>query len=80
MKTYGYPVGEPLNPYGLLKLKEVTFSASPETLRAIAGFLLQAAQEMEREGAHFDHLHIQDELSSWPEHSADIVVCRPSQA
>jgi hypothetical protein len=51
-------------------LSEATLSASPEELRMIASFLAACADEMERLGAAYDHVHLGDrvnEFSSSPE-------------
>jgi hypothetical protein len=61
MKAYAYPVGEPINEYGLLELKEVSLSADSKTVRAIAQFFIAAANEMDRMGESYGHLHLQDE-------------------
>jgi hypothetical protein len=56
-------------------MKEVTFSGSPSAIRAVAEFLLQAADEMET-SERFDHLHAQDEMPSWVESWPDVIVVR----
>jgi hypothetical protein len=43
----------------LLELKEATIQTTPENLRKIAKFILQAADEIEEFGEDFDHLHLQ---------------------
>ncbi len=73
---YGYSKAQ-VNEYGLLDLKEITFSASPEVLRQIATFLNQSASMME--DGWFDkcsHRHIQDEIKDWDEKfpDRDIIV------
>lgn len=40
-----------------VKLPEVTISASPAELRAIAHFLIKAADSIEAKGAGFEHEH-----------------------
>jgi hypothetical protein len=79
MKAYAYPAGEPLNEYGLLELKEVSLSADSKTVRAIAQFLMVAADEMDRMGESYDHLHMQDESDAWKEEWPDIVVCKSNE-
>ncbi|PQO36945.1 hypothetical protein C5Y96_07220 [Blastopirellula marina] len=56
---YGYDDEVPLNDYGLKRLKSLSIAASPDTLRALAGFLYEAAAEMESS----DRLH-----SNWHRH------------
>ena len=77
MKMYAYPAGDPLNEYGLLELKDVSFSADAKTIREIARFLNEAADEMEKLGSSFDHIHMQDKTLAWQEEWPDLVVCRP---
>lgn len=52
----------------------VGFSASPETLRAIAQFLNEAASELEEYGNDFGHRHFMDESDSWEDGMPDIQV------
>ncbi|MDH4216727.1 MAG: hypothetical protein OEV23_07545 [Gallionella sp.] len=77
MKAFGYPNGQPLNKYGLVKLKEVSISADVETIRSIAKFLLDAAEEMEQLGERYDHVHMQDKCSAWKDSWPDIVIAKP---
>lgn len=79
MKAYAYPVGEPLNEYGLLELNEVSLSADSKTVRAIARFLMDAADEMDRMGENYDHVHMQDTSAAWKEEWPDIVVCKQNE-
>jgi hypothetical protein len=44
--VYGYET-RTLNEYGLKEMREVTFSTRPDTLRAIAQFLVEAAAQLE---------------------------------
>lgn len=46
-------------------LAEVSLVASPAELRAIAGFLVECASEMERMGGTFDHAHLGDRLRAF---------------
>ena len=78
MKVYAYKSGEPLNEHGLLELSEISLSADAKTVRAIAQFLTQAANEMDRLGEGYDHLHMQDVSSAWEEEWPDIIVCKSS--
>jgi hypothetical protein len=76
MKIFGY-VQARHEPEGLVELSEVTFQASPEVLREVAAFMVQAAKEIEQQGSRFSHSHIQDAIKSWrvehPER-ADVVI------
>ena len=42
----GYDIKE-LNEYGLEQMSEVSLAASPEALRQLAAFLIEAAEELE---------------------------------
>lgn len=79
MKAYAYPIGEPLNEYGLLELKEVSLSADSKAVRAIAQFLIHAADEMDRLGKSYDHEHMQDTSEAWQEDWPDFVVCTQNE-
>ena len=62
---------------GLAELSEATFVASPEMLRKVAAFLVQAADQSQRAGASYGHSHIQDEIEGWKEQDPawpDIIV------
>ena len=74
VELYGYPKGdEELS--SPLELREVTFVASPETLRRLASFLNQTATEMEKYGKGFDHEHFSIVYEdSWVEGSGDVIV------
>lgn len=76
MKAFGYPAGEPVNEDGLVELNEVSFVANAETIRAVAQFLIEAADKMEVLGGSYDHLHLQDSCSSWKESWPDIIICK----
>jgi hypothetical protein len=64
MKVFGH-VKTLNHPESLVELSEVTFQASPESLRTVASFLVKAAEDLERKGASFGHRHIQDEAKGW---------------
>lgn len=73
---YGYPAKE-VNEYGLLEMKEITFSASPVVLREIARFLAVSADLMD--AGDFEtcsHQHIQSVIPDWDRRfpESDIVV------
>jgi hypothetical protein len=75
MKTFGYPAGAPLNEHGLVELMKVSFQADAQTIRRIAKFLMEQADEMEARGKRFCHAHAQDEDCSWPEEMARYHRC-----
>jgi hypothetical protein len=75
MKTFGYAKKE-LSPQGLLEMREITFTGSAASIREVAQFLLAAAEEMERSGHHFSHMHIGERCSGWLKKWPDIVVSR----
>ena len=65
--------------YGLLELREVTFSVGPDALREIAGFLSTMAEQIEAGQFSTDHRHIGEVVRGWdkrnPKH--DIIVAMP---
>jgi hypothetical protein len=79
MKAFAYPLGETVNEYGLIALRELSISADADTVRLIANFMMDAANEMDRLGKNFDHVHMQDGCSSWQETWPDIVICKQVQ-
>jgi hypothetical protein len=80
---YGYSRAS-INEYGLLELREVTLSLSPERLRLLARFLAQMAEELESDASPSSSWH--RHLSAWnpkwsnPGNIADVVVVRPEDA
>ena len=60
MKLHGYPKEGPQDVGASAELAELTLEASPQELRDIAAFFLSAADEMDRMGAAYDHLHLGD--------------------
>lgn len=52
----------------------IGISASPNTLREIAKFLANAANELEEIGSEFGHLHLMDEWGEWSDGMPDIQV------
>lgn len=62
MKLNGYPKDGPQDVGASAELAEVTLEASPQELRDIAAFFLSAADEMDRLGAAYDHLHLGDAM------------------
>ncbi len=78
---YGYSEKQ-LNEYGLLEMKEITFSTSPEALRKIAFFLNEMANLMDDEGfGKISHRHIQNTISDWDSFypGKDIIVMSPEK-
>lgn len=73
MKITGYKK-EDTELEGCMVLSDIGIMASPETLRYLATFLAAAADEMERMGEDYDHLHLMDEWGKWQEGYADIQV------
>lgn len=74
MKFYGYPLSDlTVEETGPVALAEVTLCADPGELKAIARFLRDCAEEMERIGADYDHLHLSDRIAQF-ETSPQFVV------
>lgn len=61
MKLYGY-TADAYDEHRPAILKEVTVVVSPEELRVIAKLLADVANEMER--SDFDHVHLNDRIST----------------
>ena len=72
MKISGYARKPHSN--DLLVMKEVTMSGTPSTLRIIAKFLAEAADRIERKPQLFDHIHINESHSEWPDKWPDIIA------
>ena len=61
MNIYGYEdTGQPSGTVVPALLAEVTLNATPDELRALAEFLRECAEEMDRTGERFDHVHLAD--------------------
>jgi len=45
MRAFAYPIGEPVSEYGLVELKEFSISADAASIRALANFMLAAADK-----------------------------------
>ncbi len=76
MHIYGYDdTGQPLGTVVPALLAEVTLNATPDELRAMADFLRGCADEMDRMGEKFDHVHLSDRLTHF-EASPHFVVAR----
>ena len=63
----------------LLKMKEVTVAADPESLRALARFIDYVADEMDKHGERFGHEHMRDHPSAWKEGYPDIIITKPEE-
>lgn len=75
---YGYS-NKKVNEYGLLEMKEITFSVSPEVLRKIGFFLNEVADSMESDlFQKSSHSHICNMIPNWNElcPDKDIIVIR----
>ncbi|WP_299795725.1 hypothetical protein [uncultured Shewanella sp.] len=72
MKIYGYEKTE--DDSDLIEMSEVTITASPKCLREIASFINKMADELESDGASFEHSHLQDNWPDWDSHGPDIIV------
>jgi hypothetical protein len=74
MKLYGYAdEGLPAEKVVPAALAEITLCATPNELRKMAAFLESCAEEMERMGPSYDHLHLSDRLKEF-ESSPHFVV------
>ncbi len=76
MRLFGYESTD-LPPEEIVPsaLAEITLVASPVELRAIAKFLADCADEMDRMGPAFDHVHLGDRIKSFRD-SPHFVVAR----
>ncbi len=75
MKSFGYQKRKLSD--GLLEMREVTFSATPEELLMIARFLEMAAARMEKHGRDYGHDHFRDLFPEvWTKEWTDIIVTR----
>ena len=76
MHIYGYEnTGQPFGTVVPALLAEVTLNATPAELRAMADFLKGGADEMDRTGDVFDHVHLSDRMTQF-ETSPHFVVAR----
>ena len=76
MHIHGYQAtDQPIDTIVPASLAEITLNAAPAELRAIAGFLLHCADEMDRMGKEFDHIHLSDRKREF-ETSPHFVVVR----
>ena len=76
MHIYGYEdTGQPFGTVVPALLAEITLNATPDELRAMAEFLRGCADEMDRMGESFDHVHLSDRQRQF-ETSPHFVVAR----
>jgi len=76
MKIFGYPdEGLPIEEIVSAELAEVTLNATSEELRRLAEFLSFCADEMDRMGAAYDHVHLSDRMKEFRQ-SPHFVVMR----
>jgi hypothetical protein len=76
MHIYGYEdTGQPPGTVVPALLAEITLNATPDELRAMAQFLRGCADEMDRMGESFDHVHLSDRQRQF-ETSPHFVVAR----
>jgi hypothetical protein len=73
MNIYGYKK-EKLSNQGLLAMKEVTFAAEPALIREIAEFLIKAADQMDKRGEKFGHMHVDEVIKKWKKSWPQIIV------
>ena len=76
MKIFGYAKRK-ASDSGLLEMREVSFTGSPESIRAVAAFLASAADKMEQQGSAFGHEHSSDVCPEWQKKWPDVIVVRP---
>jgi hypothetical protein len=60
-------------------LDEVSLYADAPVIRAIAEFLLDAAEQMEVHGSGFNHEHLRDRWKEWYQRYPDIIVVRAEE-
>ena len=75
MEIYGYEDGQQLDTVTPRRLAEITLNATPAELRAMSRFLSDCADEMDRMGDEYDHVHLSDRLKQF-ETSPHFVVMR----
>lgn len=59
---------------GLIELDSIAIAANSSDLRVIATFLNDAANEMDKLGNAFDHIHLMDLWPQWQDNFPDIQV------
>ena len=75
MRLFGYPdEGLPIEEIVSNELAEVTLNATPEELRRMAEFLSFCADEMDRMGVTYDHVHLSDRMKEFRKSPHFVVV------
>jgi len=75
MKIYGYSEEERDNALKSAKaLAEITLCATPHELRRMAEFFAACAEEMERMGNGYDHVHLGDRMKEFDGSSPHLVI------
>ena len=76
MQLRGYPDdGQPSEEVVHSDLAEINVTATPAELRRMADFFIHCANEMERMGATYDHIHLSDRMKEFRD-SPHVVVMR----
>ncbi|ARN21812.1 Imm32 family immunity protein [Piscinibacter gummiphilus] len=76
MKIYGYATGaQDAALVSSTALAEITLCATPGELRRMAQFMVACAEEMERMGEAYDHVHLGDRMKEFDGTSPHVVVC-----
>jgi hypothetical protein len=65
MPGYGYHRAVVDTEYGLLELREVSFSLSPDELRRVANFLRHCADSIDAGDWRSDHAHLVAQDHEW---------------
>ena len=80
MKLYGYSdEGLPVKDIVPVELAEVTVNGTPAELRRIADFLRFCANEMERMGEAYGHIHLSDHMKDFRSSPQLVVMRTPSE-
>jgi len=76
MKIYGYATGtRGAALESSTALAEITLCATPAELRRMAQFMAACAEEMERMGEAYGHVHLGDRMKEFDGTSPHVVVC-----
>lgn len=75
MKLYGYEPADIIEDARPMALAEVTLNATSHELRRMSAFLAACADEMERMGDVYSHVHLSDRMPEF-EASPHFVVMR----
>jgi len=78
MRIFGYSESEKdIVPIAPRELAEITLVTTPEEARKIAAFLLHAADEMDRMGPDYGHIHLSDKQPGFDD-SPHVTVFNPA--